>query len=108
MRCSGLLGLDLSIRKILFYGPATNCLRVVTFLYTVYGGDELRLRFPGQLAAAKQTYTDTAMGVVRQSDWITGYELRCFGVRRRVVGCTTICVFAQFRSVSNSLDKPKH
>lgn len=28
---------------------------------------------------AKQTYTDVAKGVARQSDWITGCELSCFG-----------------------------
>lgn len=58
--------------------------------------------------AAKQTYTDTAMGVARQSDWITGCELSCFGVRRCVLGCTTFCVCAQFRSASHVLDRPKH
>lgn len=69
--------------------------------------DEPRLRSPGAAMTAKRTYTDTAMGVARQSDWITGCELSCFGVRRCVWGCTTFSVFAQFPSASHTADKPK-
>ncbi|CAG5927933.1 unnamed protein product [Menidia menidia] len=36
----------------------------------------------GTSRGVKQAYADAGLGVTRQSDWITGCELSCFGFRR--------------------------
>lgn len=57
----------------------------------------------GANKTAKQTHTDTALGVAKEWDWLAGNELSCFWVRER----QTFCAFVQFRSVANTPDKPK-
>lgn len=57
----------------------------------------------------KQTYTDIAKGVVRQSDWITGCELSCFGASfNHLLNRITLRVSAQFGYVASTLDKPEY
>lgn len=95
----GVLGLDLGTPG---YSPALTH-------STLFPSNERRPRPPRKPMTTKQTYTDIAKGVVRQSDWITGCELSCFGASfNHLLNRINLRVSAQFDYVASTVDKPEY